>query len=581
MASTWSKMRNSDVARIFYEIADLLELQGVSFKPQAYRRAASAIEQLEVDVGDIVRDGRHEEIPGVGAAIAKKIEEIVETGELEYLDTLRAEVPPGLLELLMIPDVGPKTAMQLHRDMGISSVAELKEAAESHRLQSLKGFGAKTEERILNGIRTLESTGGRTLLGEALPVARAYLAHLMEELPSDLMSICGSLRRGRDTIGDIDLLVGSETPEAVTKAFLSYDLVSEVSASGSTKSSVRLQNGLQVDLRVVERSSYGAALQYFTGSKEHNVQIRKMGVERGLKVNEYGVFERDTDEVVAGDSEEAVYGALGLPWIPPELREDSGEIDAARGDGLPVLVAPSDMKGDFHTHTEWSDGSDSIDDIVDAAIAREYDFVAITDHSASLTIANGLSPDKLRRQVKEVRRVADEHADAITVFAGSEVDIKADGSLDFPSSLLKQLDVVIASVHSRMKMGKAEMTDRIVRAIESGDVDIIGHPTGRVIGRRDPVEVDLQRLFDAAADNGVAMEINAFPDRLDLRDVHCRLAKERGVSVTIGTDAHSVRHLDYLEFGIITARRGWLEAKDVLNTLEPDSIRDRLGGRRS
>ena len=573
-------MRNSDVARMFYEIADLLELQRISFKPQAYRRAASAIEQLEVDVEDVVREGKHKDIPGVGVAIAKKIEEIVQTGKLEYLDTLKAEVPPGLLELLTVPDVGPKTAMQLYRELGVSSVDELKKAAEEQKLRSLKGFGAKAEERILAGIRTLESAGGRSLLGEALPVARAYLSYLEDKLPSDMMSVCGSLRRGKDTIGDIDILVGSDDPDTVTKAFVSYDLISDVSASGPTKSSVRLQNAMQVDLRVVERSSYGAALQYFTGSKEHNVQIRRIGVERGLKVNEYGVFERDTDNVVAADSEEAVYEAVGLPWIPPELREDSGEIDAAKNGNLPSLVERSDVRGDFHIHTEWSDGSDSVEGVVEAAAAREYDFLAITDHSASLTIANGLSPDRLKKQVKEIRLVADKYADSIAVLAGSEVDIKPDGSLDFASSLLKELDVVIASIHSKLKMGKAEMTARIVKAMESGDVDIIGHPTARIIGRRDPIDVDMQKLFEVAAENGVAMEVNAFPDRLDLRDAHCRLAKEFDVPVAIGTDAHSVRHLDYLEFGIITARRGWLEARDVLNTFEPDLMMAKLGGGR-
>ncbi|UCE91372.1 MAG: DNA polymerase/3'-5' exonuclease PolX [Methanobacteriota archaeon] len=574
-------MGNPDVARIFYEVADLLELQGVSFKPQAYRRAAAAIEQLEVDIADAVREGRHKEIPGVGAAIAKKIEEIVDTGRLAYLDELKSEVPAGLLEVLMIPDVGPKTAMQLHRELGISSVAELKEAVESHRLQSLKGFGAKTEERILLGIRTLESSGGRTLLGEARPVARAYLAHVMACVPDVPASICGSLRRGRDTIGDIDILVASDSPDEVSEAFASYGLVSEVLARGSTKSSVLLQNGLQVDLRVVEASSYGAALQYFTGSKEHNVIVRKIGVERGLKVNEYGVFERGTERPVAGDSEESVYEALGLPWIPPELREDAGEVSAALDGKLPSLVDASDIRGDFHIHTDWSDGSDTIEEIASAAANLGYEFVAITDHSQSLTIANGLSPEKLRRQLGEIGRVGDKHADDITVFSGSEVDIKPDGSLDFPSSLLRELDVVIASIHSKMKMPKADMTKRMTKALESGDVDILGHPTARIIGRREPVEVDLEEIFEVAADAGVAMEVNAFPDRLDLRDVHCRLAKEHGVPVAIGTDSHSVRHLEYLELGTITARRGWLEKGDVLNTFRPNDIRKRLSGRRS
>ena len=571
-------MGNSDVARIFYEIADMLELQGVSFKPQAYRRAASAIEQLEIDIEDAVRDGRHKEIPGVGAAIAKKIEEIVETGRLSYLDKLKAELPPGLLDILTVPDVGPKTAMLLFRELGISSVADLKEAAESHRLRALKGFGARAEERILQGIRTLEASGGRTLLGEALPVARAYLKHLTDEFPSAQASICDSLRRGRETIGDLDLLIASEEPDPVVEAFASYDLVSTVLAKGSTKSSVRLQNGLQVDLRVVAPSSYGAALQYFTGSKEHNVVIRKIGVERGLKVNEYGVFERDSERPVAGEAEDAVYESLGLQWIPPELREDAGEVAAAREGKLPALIDQSDVRGDFHVHTEWSDGSDSIETVVSAAASRGYEFVAITDHSQSLTIANGLSPEKLRKQIKEVRRIGEVYADRMMVLSGSEVDIKPDGTLDYPPSILDELDMVIASVHSKMKMPKAEMTRRITNALESGHVDILGHPTARIIGRRNPVELDMEEVLQVAADTGVAMEINAFPDRLDLRDVHCRLAKEFGVPVAIGTDSHSIRHLEYLELGIITARRGWLGKQDVLNTLSPGEIRRRLSG---
>ena len=571
-------MGNSDVARIFYEIADMLELQGVSFKPQAYRRAASAIEQLEIDIEDAVRDGRHKEIPGVGAAIAKKIEEIVETGRLSYLDKLKAELPPGLLDILTVPDVGPKTAMLLFRELGISSVADLKEAAESHRLRALKGFGARAEERILQGIRTLEASGGRTLLGEALPVARAYLKHLTDEFPSAQASICGSLRRGRETIGDLDLLIASEEPDPVVETFASYDLVSTVLAKGSTKSSVRLQNGLQVDLRVVAPSSYGAALQYFTGSKEHNVVIRKIGVERGLKVNEYGVFERDSERPVAGEAEDAVYESLGLQWIPPELREDAGEVAAAREGKLPALIDQSDVRGDFHVHTEWSDGSDSIETVVSAAASRGYEFVAITDHSQSLTIANGLSPEKLRKQIKEVRRIGEVYADRMMVLSGSEVDIKPDGALDYPPSILDELDMVIASVHSKMKMPKAEMTRRITNALESGHVDILGHPTARIIGRRNPVELDMEEVLQVAADTGVAMEINAFPDRLDLRDVHCRLAKEFGVPVAIGTDSHSIRHLEYLELGIITARRGWLGKQDVLNTLSPGEIRRRLSG---
>lgn len=573
-------MRNSEVALVFYEIADLLELQGLPFKPQAYRRAASAIEQVEVDIEQMVDEGRHRDIPGVGVAIAKKIEELVRTGELDYLKKLRVETPPGLVEMLSIPDVGPRTAMLLHRELGIASVDELKEAALNHRLRGLRGFGEKTEERILQGIGVLESRGGRMLLGEALPVAEAYVEHLRSRLSIEAISICGSLRRGRETIGDIDILVGSRDSEDVTCAFVDYPAVENVLLSGSTKSSVEIQGGLQVDLRVVELESYGAALQYFTGSKEHNVRVRRIGVEMGLKVNEYGVFERSSNRRVAGDSEHGVYESLGLTFIPPELREDSGEIDASRNLELPELVDASDVRGDLHVHSDWSDGSDPIEAIVAAAARLQYSFIAITDHTESLTIANGLTPERLGKQVDAIRRVQEIHGDGIQVLAGTEVDIKADGSLDLPSSVLKDLDIVIGSVHSRMKMDSKEMTERVTNAMESGLVDIIGHPTGRIIGRRDPVKLDIQRIFDVARETDVAMEINAFPDRLDLRDAHCRLAKEHGVTFAIGTDSHSIRHLDYLRLGIITARRGWLSKDRVLNAMSSDELKRRLRGRR-
>jgi len=573
-------MDNPEVARVFYEIADILEMQGVKFKPQAYRRAAASIEQLEVDIGQAVQEGRHRDIPGVGEAIGQKIEELVSTGRLEYLDRLRAEVPAGLREMLSIPDVGPKTAMLLHSELGISSVQELKDAALNHRLRGLKGFGEKAEQRILEGIRVLESGGGRMLLGHVLPVAEAYVEYLRSILALETISVCGSLRRGKETIGDIDILVGSDTPEVASKAFTDYSEVVRVLMSGSTKSSVQIRDGLQVDLRVVDRESYGAALQYFTGSKEHNVQIRKMGVEMGLKVNEYGVFERATEKRVAGETEAGVYGSLGLAFIPPELREDSGEITTARTGEMPSLVEETDVKGDLHVHTDWSDGADTIEAVVAAAVERKYSYVAITDHTSGLAIANGLSPERLGRQVDEIRRIQDEYGDRIRILAGTEVDIKADGSLDLPVKVLKDLDIVVASVHSRMKMGADDMTKRLVSAIESGSVDVIGHPTCRLIGQRDPVKMDMARVFDAARENGVSMEVNSFPDRLDLRDAHCRMAKESGVSVAIGTDSHSVRHLQYLRLGIITARRGWLTKEDVLNSMSQDGLMKRLRGRR-
>ena len=574
-------MDNREVAAIFFEVADILDLQGIAFKPNAYRRAARSIEQLEEEISKLSAEGRLQEIPGVGESVAKKIDEIVKTGKLSYLDKLRAQIPIGLLEILRIPDVGPKTAMIIHKELGISNIEELKKALDEHRLRGVKGFGEKTEERIRQGIETLETKGRRLYLDEAYPVASAYVEFLRSEESLEMVSVAGSLRRGKETVGDIDILVGDDNPGHVMSAFVSYPRVKEVLMKGPTKSSVVLKNGLQVDIRVVESKCFGAALVYFTGSKDHNVDLRRRGIERGLKVSEYGVFERDSGKLVAGKTEEEVYRALDLPFIEPELRESLGEIAAAEAGRLPVLVQASQIKGDLHAHTDWSDGSGSVDDIVSKAMSLGYQYVAITDHSPSLKITHGLTPERLRQQVDLVRRAEEKVGGGIKVFAGTEVDIKSDGSLDFSLSVLKDLDIAIGSVHSRFKMQKEEMTKRLVTAIESGGIDVLGHPTGRIIGQRNPYEFDVQKVFSVAMENGVCMEINSFPNRLDLGDAHCRLAKESGVKMSIGTDAHSPDQMEYMFYGVTTARRGWLEAKDIINTLTAKDIAKFLRGRRS
>jgi DNA polymerase (family 10) len=573
-------MDNSGVAAIFYEVADILDLQGVAFKPNAYRRAARSIEALEEDISKLAEEGRLVEIPGVGESVAKKIQEIIETGRLSYLEKLRQQIPQGLLRILEIPEVGPRTAMLLNRELGIENIDQLKKAAEEHRLRSLKGFGEKSEEKILQGIKTLESKGTRMLLGEAYPIGAAYVEYLKSRVSVERVSVGGSLRRGKDTVGDIDILVGEDNPLEVMEVFASYPLVQAILMKGPTKSSVVLKSGIQVDIRVVETRSWGAALVYFTGSKDHNVAIRSIGVQLGLKLNEYGVFERDSGKMIAGATEEDVYRALGLRWIPPEIREAGGEIEAARADRLPVLVGPSDVKGDLHTHTDWSDGSESIETLMQNSISRGYEYVAVTDHSQSLKIANGLSPERLKKQLVALEKAERRLDGKLKVLKGTEVDIKPDGSLDFSRSVLKDLDIVIGSVHSRFKMDRQEMTKRIMTAIESGEVDILGHPTGRLIGERDPYEVDLEKVFSAAKSSGVCMEINSFPNRLDLRDVHCRLAAQMGVKVAIGTDAHRSEQMDYIKFGVITARRGWLEKESVLNSLGAKALLSRLRRRR-
>ncbi|HEX9908800.1 MAG TPA: DNA polymerase/3'-5' exonuclease PolX [Thermoplasmata archaeon] len=573
-------MDNSEVAAIFYEVADLLDLQGVAFKPNAYRRAARSIEDLSEDLSKVAAEGRIEEIPGVGKSMAKKIEELLMTGHLQFLNKLRSQVPPGLLELLSVPDVGPKTASLLYKELGISDIEHLKQAALEHRLRGLKGFGEKAEERILQGIRTLEAKGGRILLGDALAVASKYVAYMRSKVQIDLISPAGSLRRGKETVGDIDILVGDDDPGSVMDAFVSYPEVREVAMKGPTKSSVVLSSGLQVDVRVVESSSYGAALQYFTGSKEHNVALRRIGVEMGLKLNEYGVFERESGKRIAGQTEKDVYDVLGLPLVPPELREDSGEIDAAKKGQLPSLVEPSHIRGDLHVHSEWSDGTGSIAEIAAEAASRGYEYVVISDHSQSLKITNGLTPDRLRKQIEEVRKVEDQLDGKPRVLAGSEVDIKADGSLDYPAGVLRDLDFVIGSVHSRFKMDKADMTRRILTAIDSGWIDVLGHPTGRIIGHRDPFEFDMDKVFSEAKEGKVCMEVNCFPDRLDLRDSHCRMAKEAGVMIALGTDSHRLEQMDFISLGVTTARRGWLERADVLNTLSAKELSNHLKRRR-
>lgn len=573
-------MDNEQVAAIFYEVADILDLQGVPFKPNAYRRAARAIEELDEDISKLAAEGRLKEIPGVGDSVAKKIQEILKTGQLSFLNKLRTQIPKGLLELLSVPDVGPKTAMLLNRELGISNLEDLKRAIAEHKLRNLKGFGEKSEQRILRGIQTLEAKAGRMLLGEAYPVAAAYVEYLKRTGKADKVSPAGSLRRGKETVGDIDILVGDDDPEEVLEAFVSYPGVDKVLMRGPTKSSVVLKNGIQVDIRVVSPESYGAALLYFTGSKDHNVVLRSMGVSMGVKLNEYGLFDRVTGKMLAGRTEEEVYRALGLDWIPPELREVSGEVEAAKAGKLPHLVEHEDIRGDLHVHTDWSDGAGSIEQMADAAIALGYEYLAITDHTQSLKIANGLTPERLADQVKAVRRLQDRLGNRLTLLAGTEVDIKADGSLDLPRTALKELDIIVGSVHSRFRMEKSEMTERVVKAIESGWIDVLGHPTGRIIGARDPYELDFERVLQAARESSVALEVNCFPDRLDLRDSHCRLAREAKVKVALGTDAHRSEQLGYIKLGVITARRGWMEKGDVLNTLTSKELLAHLRRRR-
>ncbi len=561
-----SRVTNIEGAASLYEVADLLELKGVRFKPQAYRRAAQAIETLPEDIGMVAREERLDEVPGVGRGIAGKIREIVETGSLAYLATLREELPEGVQHLTRLEGIGPKKAIALSRVLGIRTVDDLEAAALAGRIRDLPGFGEKTEQNILASIRVSRTAKERRLLGYILPVARDIERRLSSLSTVGQVSLAGSIRRRKETIGDVDILATSTRPREVMEVFATLPGVERVLVRGTTKTSVVLGTGIQVDLRVVENVHFGAALQYFTGSKEHNIALRKLAIARNWRLNEYGLVDLASGRTVAGETEAEVYRALGLAWIEPELREDRGEIEAARIGNLPDLVGYDSIKGDLHVHTRWSEGAHSIEEMAETARTLGYEYIAICDHAETLHIAHGLSPGRLADQVHEIERINRESDGGFTILSGTECNIGMDGNVDLPDSILKDLDVVVASVHSGFKQSEGEMTERVLTAMQNEHVDIIGHLTGRILLSREPYRIDLAAIFDAAASLGVLMEINAFPSRLDLSDVNCLSAREAGVRFSLGSDAHSRENLRYMEFGVATARRGWLPADEIVNT---------------
>ena len=574
-------MINLDMARIFDEIADIFEVKGENpFKIRAYRRAARTIETLTQDLKVIAERGGVSElkkIPGVGDAIAKKILEIAETGDCKKHIELKQEVPSGVLELLAIPRVGPKTIAKLHDELCICSIADLEEAAKSHNLERLPGLGATVEENILKGIAQYRSYKGRVLLSEALPRAESIVTELKKFDAVAKITIAGSLRRMRETIGDIDILVVSNSPGAVMDAFTSLDGVEDIVAKGDTKSSIVLK-GIDVDLRVVAETAFGAAAHYFTGSKHHNIKIRELGMKQGLKINEYGIFRGD--QRIGGEDEADVFASVGLAYIPPELREDRGEIEAAKANKIPKLVAANDIKGDLHVHTNWSDGKNSIEEMALTAISSGYEYIAVADHSPAVGIAGGMTAEKITKRQEEIEKLNTRFEDEginFSVLSASEVDIKSDFSMDFPDDVLKSLDVVVGAIHTKFSQDRETMTKRIVTAMENPNVDIIAHPTGRLLGKRDPYEVDMEQLMESAKATGTIMELNSFPGRLDLNDVHCKMAKEYGVLIAISTDAHDAMQMrDVIRYGVATARRGWLEPKDVVNTRGLEDLRGLL-----
>lgn len=564
-------MKNQEVARIFNDIADLLEIKGDNpFRIRAYRRAALNIEGLSKDVSQTLKDELLK-IPGIGQDLAGKIGEYTETGRIQAYEDLKKEVPGGLSALLSIPGLGPKTAKLLFEQLQITNLEELERYAQEHKLSGLPGIKEKTEEHILKGIGMLKRGMERQPLGRVLPIANDILECLRKDPVVKKLSIAGSIRRWKDTIKDIDILATSEDPKSVMNTFVHLPQVKGILMHGPTKSSVIIQEGLQVDLRVVEEESFGAALAYFTGSKEHNIRLREMAVRSGLKINEYGIFREKDNRKLGGAKEEEVYKHLGLPYIPPELREDLGEIEAALQGTLPKLVELRDIKGDLHVHTKRSDGSHDFDELIEAARARGYEYIAITDHSKGLGIARGLTPERLIEEKKEIDAL-NKRLRGFKLLAGTEVDIRSNGEIDFPDEILRTLDIVVASIHSGFRQGREQLTGRLISAMKNPYVSIIAHPTGRLIGERDPYELDMDEFLRAAQTTGTAIEINAYPLRLDLNDVYAKKAKEMGIPIAISTDAHVTTQFEYMGYGVSIARRGWLEKSDILNTLSHASL---------
>jgi DNA polymerase (family 10) len=568
-------MENREIAAVFEEISNLMKIvqddPKWTFKAAAYDRAKRSIESYPERLEDIARDPKRKltDIPGVGADLAKKIAELVETGQSSYHQEQLAKIPRSLLDLLQLQTVGPQKVRLFYQQANIRSVDELEAAAKEGRLRSLPGMSEKSEENILKAIEVFRRAAGRFRLDTAYETAEVLTAWLRDSKAVEEVTPAGSLRRGRETVGDLDLLVTGRDPSSIADHFVKFPGIAAILAKGEDKVSVKLKNDLQVDVRMLERSAYGAALQYFTGSKEHNVALRDRAKRHGWKLNEYGLFHGENN--LASRTEEEIYEKLGLSWIPPELRENLGEIEAAEKGELPKLVELGDMRGDLQMHTTASDGHASIEEMAGAAKQLGYQYILITDHSKAVTVANGLDEKRAAEHIRHIH-AARKKVKGIEIWAGSEVDIMGDGSLDYPDELLKQFDIVLVSVHSRMTMPAEEMTTRLLRALENPYVRILGHPTGRQILRRDPFQFDLEKVFAAAKKLGVILELNGNPERLDLCDRHVKLARDRGMKIIISTDAHDPQHFKLMRYGVITARRGWMEKSGVLNTLPPEKL---------
>ena len=557
-------MKNLLVAKILNEIADILEMQDVEFKPRAYRKAARTVESLSKSIEEVYEENKLKELSGVGESIAEKIAEIIETGTSQYLEKLKKQMPADIEALTSIEGMGPKSVKKLYEKLKIKTLDDLARAAEQHEIRKIKGFGPTTEKNILEHLELARRGKERILLGFAMPIANEIKERLKKEKAVSQIEVTGSLRRMKETIGDIDILVSSTEPKKVADFFVSMKNVREVLGKGVTKCSVILKNNIRVDLRIIKEKSFGAALMYFTGSKDHNFKLRKIAMSKSYKLNEYGLFKKDNQ--IAGKTEKEAYRKLGMDWIAPELRENRGEIEAAQKHKLPKLIAYDAINGDLQVHTKWSDGGNTIEEMAEAAKALGYSYICISDHYSKMKIAGGLNERQIRKEIKEIERINAKIED-IEILKGAEIDIKADGALQAKKSVLKELDIVVASVHSNFNQTKKEMTKRLIAAIESGNVNILGHPTGRKINTKNPSPIDMEKLFEASKRTETFLEINAFPERLDLDDFHARAAKEAGCKLAINTDAHNREHLKYMRLGIATARRGWLNENDVINTL--------------
>lgn len=565
-------MINQELARIFYGIAKYLEMEEDSFRPVAYRKASRSLDSLDKNVKQIYSEGGLkglEEIPGVGESIAQKIEEYIKTGKIKFYEELKSKTPIDLSEIISIEGMGPRKARELYKNLKIKNLEELEKAAKAHLISPLKGFGEKTELNILQGIEFLKDKKGRFLLGEVYMIVEDVLERLRTLKEIKMLEAAGSFRRRKETVGDIDILAVSSAPKKIMDFFTTLPGVVKIWGKGETKSSIRMQEGFDVDLRVVPRESYGSALQYFTGSKEHNVATRRLAISLGYKLSEYGLFKGN--KKIAGKTEEEVYKALGMKWVPPEMRENTGEVELAMENKLPELIDYKDIKGDLHVHSNWDGGVNSIEDLANTAKKMGYEYIGISDHTQFLKIEHGLDEKQLEQRNREIDGLNLKSKD-IRILKGCEANILNHGEIDIKGEALTELDYVIAGVHSTMKMEKEEMTNRIITAMKNPNVDIISHPTGRLLNVRDEYQIDFDKVLRAAKELGIILEINSSPERLDLKDEYIRRAKEAGVKMIINTDAHHKDELNLMKFGISQARRGWAEKKDIINTESVDKL---------